>query len=367
MDSVTQMVLGAGVAAAVIGPHAGARKAAIIGAVLGTVPDLDVFIPLGDPVTDFVQHRGPSHSLIVQALVTPIFAEPLVRVMRGLREHRGATYLAVYLCLATHALLDAMTIYGTRIFWPVMPEPLGLGSMFIIDPLYTIPLIVAFVWALCVRSWTLRIARVVSVALIVSTAYLGWSAIAQQVAEKRGDLVLADLGIEPDRTWATPMPFNTLFWRVIAIDGDRYLNLYIPLLGTQETVTAYAHPRGETLLSCIEDLPKAAELAAFSKGFFKVWEADGRILVSDLRMGVTPNYVFQFAVAERDGDALSEIVPVRLSTERGAADRDIDWLWTGILGERAVRPAEEDDLYTGESAVRVAGPMAPRPSACSPG
>ncbi len=367
MDSVTQLVLGAGVATAVIGPHAGARKAAIIGAVLGTVPDLDVFIPLGDPVTDFVQHRGPSHSLLVQALVTPIFAEPLVRVFRGLRDHRGATYLAVFLCLATHALLDALTIYGTRIFWPVMPEPLGLGSMFIIDPLYTIPLIVAFIWALCVRSWTPRIARVVSVALIVSTAYLGWSAIAQQVAEKRGELVLADLGIEAERTWATPMPFNTLFWRVIAIDGDRYVNLYIPLLGTEETVTAYAHPRGEDLLACIEDLPKAAELVAFSKGFFKVWEVDGRIRVSDLRMGVTPNYVFQFEVAERTGEGLTEIPPVRLSSVRGAADADIDWLWTSILGERMVRPAEEDDLYTGDAGIRVAGPMAPPSSVCSPG
>lgn len=367
MDSVTQLVLGAGVAAAVIGPHAGARKAAIIGAVLGTVPDLDVFIPLGDPVTDFVQHRGPSHSLIVQALATPIFAEPLVRLIRGLREHRAATYLAVYLCLATHALLDAMTIYGTRIFWPVMPEPVGLGSMFIIDPLYTVPLIVAFIWALCVRHWTPRIARVVSVALIVSTAYLGWSAIGQQVAEKRGGLVLADLGIEPERSWATPMPFNTLFWRVIAIDGDRYLNLYIPLLGTQETVTAYTHPRGGALLACIEDLPKAAELAAFSKGFFKLWEVDGRIRVSDLRMGVTPNYVFQFEVAERDGDRLAEIAPVRLGSVRGAADADISWLWSSILGERMVRPAEETALYSGETGITVAGPMAPPSSACSPG
>lgn len=361
------MVLGAGVAAAAIGPYAGARKAAIIGAVLGTVPDLDVFIPLGDPVTDFVQHRGPSHSLIVHAIVTPIFAEPLVRVIRSLREHRGATYLAVFLCLATHALLDALTIYGTRIFWPLIPDPLALGSMFIIDPIYTLPLLVAFIWALCVRAWTPQIARVVSVALIVSTAYLGWSAIAQKVAEKRGDLVLADLGIEAERTWSTPMPFNTLFWRVIAIDGDRYLNLYIPLLGTQETVTAYAHPRGEALMACIEELPKAAELAAFSKGFFKLWEVDGRIRVSDLRMGVTPNYVFQFEVAERDGDALSKIAPVRLSTERGAADQDIDWLWTSILGARAVRPAEEASLYTGKTEVKVAGPTAPQPSACSPG
>ena len=354
MDSITQLVLGAGVAAAVIGPRVGARKAAVVGAVLGTVPDLDVLIALGDPVTDFIQHRGPSHSLIVQALVTPIFAEPLVRVMRGLRDHRGATYLAVYLCLATHALLDALTIYGTRIFWPIMPEPVGLGSMFIIDPLYTLPLIVAFVWALCVRQWTPRIARVVSVALIVSTAYLGWSAIAQKVAEKRGELMLAELGIEPDRTWATPMPFNTLFWRLIAIDGDRYLNLYIPLLGTQDSVTAYSHSRGGALLACVDSLPKVRDVAEFSKGFFKLWEVDGHIRISDLRMGVTPDYVFQFEVAERDGDMLAEVVPVRIPSKRGAVGQDVSWLWTSILGERAVRPAEQVALYSGDRGVRVA-------------
>ena len=84
-------------------------------------------------------------------------------------------------------------------------------------------------------------------------------------------------------------------------------------------------------------------------------------------MGVTPNYVFQFEVAERDGDRWSEIPPVRLTAQRGAADRDIDWLWSSILGERVVRPAEEEDLYTGEGALRVAGPTAPPSSACSPG
>ena len=60
-----------------LGPRIGPRKAVLVGAVLGTAPDLDVFVPLGDPVSDFVLHRGPTHSLIVQALVTPLFAEPL--------------------------------------------------------------------------------------------------------------------------------------------------------------------------------------------------------------------------------------------------------------------------------------------------
>ncbi|MDF1791673.1 MAG: metal-dependent hydrolase [Thalassobaculaceae bacterium] len=367
MDSVTQLALGAGVAAALIGPHAGPRKAAIIGAVLGTVPDLDVFVPLGDPVTDFVLHRGPSHSLVVQAIVTLFVAEPLVRLVRGLRDHRVATYLAVYLCFATHALLDAMTIYGTRIFWPILPEPVGLGSMFIIDPLYTVPLLVAFVWALCIGQWTARFARVLTAVLVLSSGYLGWSALGQRIAEGRGAAALAAFGVDAERIIATPMPFNTLFWRVIAIDRDRYLNLYVPLLGDAAAITAYAHPRGGTLLACSEAVEKATVLTAFSKGFFKLWEVDGRLRVSDLRMGVTPNYVFQFDVAERDGDTLAAIAPIRIPAKRGAEQRDIAWLWSGILGERVVRPAEADALYASEIGVRGAAPTAPPSSACSPG
>lgn len=367
MDSVTQLALGAGIGAAVLGPLVGPRKAVLIGAVMGTVPDLDVFVPLGDPVSDFVLHRGPSHSLIIHALVTPLFAEPLVRLFEGLRGRRVVTYLAVYLCFATHALLDAVTIYGTRIFWPVMPDPVGLGSLFIIDPLYTLPLLVLLVWALCLRQWTRPFARVVSAALIVSTAYLGWSIVAQQMAAARGEAALAGLGIEPERTIATPMPFNTLFWRVIAVENDRYLNVYVPLLGGEEAITAYAHPRGGDLLACAETIETATVLSDFSKGFFKLWEVDGRLRVADLRMGVTPNYVFQFEVAERDGGRLVTVEPTRLPAVRGASDQDIAWLWTSVLGERAVRSAEALALYEGEAGIRVAGPTAPRSSACSPG
>jgi len=366
MDSVTQMALGAGVAAAVLGPRIGPRKAVLVGAVLGTVPDLDVFVPLGDPVSDFVLHRGPTHSLIVQAIVTPLFAEPLRLMFRQLRDSRLVAYLAVYLCFATHALLDAMTIYGTRILWPVVPDPVGLGSIFIIDPLYTLPFLVLLVWALFLGAWTARFARVVAVTLSISTAYLGWTVIGQQIAGARGDVALDELGAEADLTIATPMPFNTLFWRVIAIEEDRYINLYIPLLGGADDITAYAHPRGGHLLACAEPIEKAQDLAAFSKGFFKLWEVDGRIRVSDLRMGVTPDYVFQFEVAERDGAALVPIPPVRLTVVRDAG-QDIDWLLAGILGEGGVRPGEADAHLDEDLAVMAAGPTVPPSSACSPG
>ena len=71
MDSVTQLVLGAAVGEATLGRRVGSR-AKLWGAVCGTIPDLDVFIPLGDPVRDFTYHRSFSHSLIVLAALTPL-------------------------------------------------------------------------------------------------------------------------------------------------------------------------------------------------------------------------------------------------------------------------------------------------------
>lgn len=355
MDSLTQLVLGAGVGTAVLGRRLGPRRAALAGAALGTLPDLDVFWPFDDPVDAFVLHRSVTHSLVMQALATPVLAEAMLRLFRGLRGHRPLAWAAVYLCLSTHALLDAMTVYGTRLLWPLWPEPFGLGSMFIIDPLYTLPLLVAAAWALSVRAWTPRLGRVLATALVLSTGYLGWSVAAQQTAERRAAAVLAQAGITPDRTLATATPFNTLFWRVIAIDGDRYLNLYVPLLGGADAITAYAHPLGSAG-GCLAGITDATRLTAFAHGFVRV-EHEGAVRrIADLRMGLTPNYVFRFEIAEATGGPLAAIAPRRVRGERSAAG-DIDWLLAGMLGGTSLRPAEQAarvDLQAGPVAGRAA-------------
>lgn len=339
MDSLTQFALGSGVGLAVLGRRVGPRQAALIGGVLGTLPDLDVLYPFDDPVDAFVLHRGPTHSLIVQALATPLFGEPLVRLLEPLRRRRALTYAAVYLCFATHALLDALTVYGTRIFWPLSNEPVGIGSVFIIDPMYTVPLLVAVVWAMCLRAWTARFRAGLAVCLGISTAYLGWGLIAQQIAASRAATVLAERGVEPDRLLATPTPFNSLLWRAIAVDGARYFNVYVSLVGDAGSASVYAHPRGTAHLGCIESVAAAAALARFSKGFYRVDVEDGEIVVSDLRMGLTPNYVFRFAVAEAGEGKLIAVAPRRVRAARSAAG-DVDWLLAGILGGEAVRLAE---------------------------
>ena len=101
MDSISQFALGAAVGGAVLGRRAG-RKALVWGGVCGTLPDLDIFLSMGDPVSDFTYHRAATHSLFFLTLAAPLVAALMVRLHRDLRGH----YRACWLALVTHPLLD---------------------------------------------------------------------------------------------------------------------------------------------------------------------------------------------------------------------------------------------------------------------
>ncbi len=383
MDSATQFALGATLGTALLGRRIGPVRAALAGGALGTLPDLDVLYPFDDPIDSFTLHRGPTHSFFVQALAAPIFGELLLRLFRKPKNHEGLdgqrirTYLAVYLIFVTHAIIDALTVYGTRIFWPVFPEPVGTGSIFIIDPLYSLPLLVVTLWAIFKRRWSAGLGRAATVALVFSTAYLGWGLAAQQVVQARAATLLAEAGIYPERLLGNPTPFNSLLWKVIAVEGrgneGRYINLYVPLFGGPDKITAYVHPRAPEGLAnsgCLEALAGAlpetsddgasqggatalAKLAAFSDGFYRIEERDGEIRVADLRMGMTPNYVFRFAIARETPEGLAAIAPERRRSER-SANGDLEWLQANLTGTPMVRPVEVAALTDLSGPVAVA-------------
>lgn len=340
MDSVTQFALGATVGIVALGPKIGPRKAAVIGGLMGTVPDLDTFIPITDPVESFIAHRGPSHSLIVQALATPFFAEPLVRVFKDLHDSRIRTYAAIYLMFATHALIDAMTVYGTKLLWPLSDHPFGVGSVFIIDPVYTLPLLILTLAAFFIGTWRARFGKWCWGALCVSTAYMLATIPMQASVAARAEAILAQQGIAPERLIAIPTPFNTLYWQAIAVTPTRHINMYLPLFGGASNATVYAYDRRPDLHGCMSEIVAFQELQTFTKGFYRLHENDGRIVFNDLRMGLAPNYVFRFALAQNTDTGLSPIdPPIRLPNNR-KADGDLPWLMAGITGEQTPRPAE---------------------------
>lgn len=341
MDSITQFVLGAAVSTVCLGKKIGPRKAALVGGALGTLPDLDVLIPFADPIDSFVYHRGWSHSLFVHALAAPVIGEGLVRLFKGLRDARIQTYLAVFLCLSTHAIIDAMTIYGTRLFWPFYPDPVGVGSIFIVDPIYSLPLLGVVIWALFAKDWSKSLGRSMSAVLVLTSAYMGLTVLVQSHMEDRARAILEARGTQPDQVLAIAAPFNSVVWKVIALEEDRYHNLYLSLLDNEDQPPEiYTHPRHPELIGCLQNSEAYRKLDWFSRGYLRAEQVDDKVVVSDLRMGLTPGYVFRFAIGKlEDGQAVA-MAPERDLSTRRVDSEDFRWLQNRLQGLPSVRTAE---------------------------
>ena len=110
MDSLTQILLGGAIAAAVA-PARHRRAALLAGAALGTLPDLDslpIMLFSDDPVTLMTVHRSFSHSLFVLPLVGWLVWWLFLRFGQGrVAEAPRRWFWAIQLALATHPLLDA--------------------------------------------------------------------------------------------------------------------------------------------------------------------------------------------------------------------------------------------------------------------
>ncbi|MFP5460243.1 MAG: metal-dependent hydrolase [Gammaproteobacteria bacterium] len=350
MDSISQFALGAAVGVAVMGRRTAPWKAALWGGVCGTLPDLDALIDHGDPVSNMTLHRAQTHALFWQTLAAPLLAA-LAGVFgragfwRGgawhsaaWRDGFGRRLLTVWLILVTHALLDAMTVYGTQLALPFSDHPFGVGSIFIIDPLYTLPLLVGLGVAVRARrpahlSWNVA-------GLALSTAYLAWSAAAQWhvSSEVRAQLAGA-AGAPVERVLVTPAPFNTLLWRVVVMREDSYDEGFVSLLDRGRPIRFDTFPRDAALHGQLRALAPVARIAWFSRGFFSVDERDGVVRITDLRMGQEPFYVFSFAVARRASEPVP-IAPPRSAGGRSGLDpwAYLCWIARRSLGEDLAPP-----------------------------
>lgn len=315
MDSVTQLVLGAAVGEATVGRKVG-NRALLWGAIAGTLPDLDVFVPLGDVVKDFTYHRSASHSLFVLALLTPLLAWLVTRIHPDTRSLYRRWMLAIYLVFATHVLLDCLTAYGTQIFWPLTSLPVALSSVFIIDPSYTLPLLVGVVCALVMTRDSNRGHLFNRYGLILSSIYLGWTLVAKAVVESGFRDALAEQEIAYERIFTTPAPFNTLLWRAVVRHDDGYYEGYYSLFDGDNDIRFQPYSSRDDLLDEIADHWPVQRLRWFSRGFYSVSERSGDIVISDLRMGSEPFYVFQFKVGEVSNPHPRPVKPEQLEVVR---------------------------------------------------
>lgn len=217
MDSVTQALLGASIGEAGWRRNLGG-KAVLAGALLGTLPDLDVIAGLAGEWANLVHHRGVSHSLFF----APVLCLPLGAALHAWAKKgsRAQWIHLVFWVLITHPLLDSFTAYGTQLFAPFSNHRTAWDGIAIIDPLYTLPLVAGLI----IAGLSRRKAEVGMVAawcaLGLSTAYLGFGFGQSRQANQAATVALEEYGFEAEEVRTVPTIGNVFAWRMVARDAE---------------------------------------------------------------------------------------------------------------------------------------------------
>jgi len=330
MDSITHLFLGGAITAA-IAPPRHRRAALLAGAALNTLPDLDIF-PLAlcdDPIVRMTWHRSATHSW----LVLPFIAWAIWAFFRArggrVAEAPVRWWWAIFLCLMAHPLIDAFTVYGTQLFWPLPMRPIMWSSLFIIDPLFTLPWLLA-----CVVAWFARerlpAQRALVAGIVLGIAYVGWSLLAKTLVERAADRSLSRLGLADAPRFSVPMPFNTLLWRVVAMTPGGHVEGERSLVADKGAMTFRAYRSDAVALAQAGAIPAVQRLTWFDHGFQKAQVQDGVLVLTDLRMGSEPDYSFRFAVARDTPQGWQALQPPQQLRWPWQARRALPQMWQRI-------------------------------------
>ena len=168
--------------------------------------------------------------------------------------------------------------------------------------------------------------------LWLSTAYLLWSALAQQWVLHMARTSLQAQGLPVSQVLVTPAPFSTLLWRVVVMDGERFLEGHYALLDGRRPMRFVAFSSGAALREAHADHPQIQRLTRFADGFVKLQQQGPSLLITDLRMGQEPDYVFSFdigpALAPGATPAAAQQQPARMAIGPG-----LRWLGRRMLGQ----------------------------------
>ena len=289
MDPVSQGVLGVAAAQAV-SRQPWVRRAAFTGLVAGLAPDADVFIHSAtDPLLSLQFHRQFTHSLAFipfGALLVTLVLHPLV----GRKTlHYTTTYLFCLAGYATHGLLDACTSYGTQLLWPFSDLRVAWNNISIIDPLFTLPILLLAALALCRKS-----PKMARCALIWAGLYLLLGVAQRDRAASVGHDIALSRGHVVERLAAKPTFGNLLVWKIVyESEGTFFVDAVRVGLSSQ-------YYRGGAIdkLDARRDLPwlRADSQQARDVERFRWFSGDylalsGSNTITDIRYSLVPNEI----------------------------------------------------------------------------
>jgi len=323
LDSLTHIVLGAAIADLTTGRTLG-KRAMLYGAVLGTLPDMDVAI--GAFMTDIdkiIFHRGITHSLLFWMIMSPLCGWIIAKLEAGSGITLKNAVFMSFLVLFSHALIDSFTSYGTRLLIPFTSEAYAFSTISIIDPFYSIWLWVAVPWVLLRQMGFEARKKILTTALIISQLYLVGTIINKWYVDSQFQRVFAGQSEDVIRFTSKPGLFSNLLWRGVAETEDGFYTAYYALLAGSGQIEIRFEQKHHDRIHHITDSRAVKRLISVTDGYYTVDEVNDSLFVNDLRFGRisewsnddTP-YAFSYKLIESNGSVDIHRVPIRFEGER---------------------------------------------------
>ncbi|WP_158684736.1 metal-dependent hydrolase [Pseudoalteromonas sp. T1lg48] len=235
MDPLTHVLIGALVAqlpaAKPLSEDAGAdtctktdwKLRAAIGAAVALFPDIDYLLFWLNPL-DFLAywHRAETHSLLLSPVWAALISYLLCKLLR--LANAALVFTICWLAILSHLVADTLTVYGTRWFAPLSDMQFSWDLLFIVDPYFTLSVMLAGLLFYICRKKTCHQKRyhlaALSPPLLYLAAVLGIKLTLMAQIQQQTPAPAASSRL-------LPQPFSPLYWQLLSEDEEHIYQAYI--------------------------------------------------------------------------------------------------------------------------------------------
>ncbi len=252
MDSLTQGLLGA-VTFAIVKDKEIGKKSLLIGAIAGTLPDLDVFLaPFFNDIEFLTVHRSVSHSILL-AVILSVGLGALFHRWYQREQSQLKWIFAFFLAIMTHSLLDWCTTYGTKLLSPFNDHLFSTNNIHTFEPFYTLILLIGVIVLLIKKNAAVGRQSILNLTLLLSIGYLGCTFKSKDIASNQFIQSLAEQNIAYQDLIVSPTPLNCILWHGMAKTANGYYIGTYSLLDKRQSIVFEYVESEHKILSNLDD------------------------------------------------------------------------------------------------------------------
>jgi len=227
-----------------------------------------------------------------------------------------------FLAFLTHSLLDCFTTWGTQLFWPI-PTRVAWKTIFVVDPLYTIPYMVCLTWILFLPKTSSKRKTINWIGILLSSSYLLLTAINKQLINSKFKEIIEETGITYSNMDTRPLPFQNILWTANVETETKFHIFYFSWLDTKQQ-KSHSIDKNHYLLEPYLGYDQIRKLIQISEGFYTIARHEDHLIFNDLRFGQTlgwldPNspFVFSYKIVPQNNSIKIEEVEKKVQQAKG--------------------------------------------------